>query len=196
MIDSISGASAAYPASAPPARKQTQTPAAPDTVVAASTAGEAAMPAASAASLAGTRLGDTLNAQADAARVQRAVDAAMPAEAAKVAGEDGAAVATGVAGEASSAAADPAASDKAPPAAPGGASASGQGTDADYIAAADTNADQTVSDQERAVYEAKQRRMAEEDAQAPAAATDPRTAEVRAAYGLDAGTAPALDIVA
>lgn len=146
----------------------------------------------SAESAAAARLGEQLNAQADATRVQRAVDDSAVASA----------EATGAGSGGDTQAATPAAGGAQAPmaAGAGGASSSSRSTDADYIAEADTNSDQTVSDQERAVYEAKQRQQAEEAAQArQAGANDPdaaRTAEVRAAYGLDQNAAPALEITA
>jgi hypothetical protein len=112
-----------------------------------------------------------LNAQADAARVQRAVDdTATDSEAVEDSG---------------TAAQAPAAAPAAPPAGgAGGASASSETTDTDYIAEADTNADKTVSDEERAAYEARLREQNE------------KQAEVRAAYGQGEETAPALDVTA
>lgn len=72
----------------------------------------------------------------------------------------------------------------APPAPAGGAAASPETTDTDYIAEADTNSDKTVSDEERAAYEAKLRDQNE------------KQAEVRAAYGQIDAAAPALDVTA
>lgn len=66
----------------------------------------------------------------------------------------------------------------------GGSAASSETTDTDYIAEADTNADKTVSDEERAAYEARLRKETE------------MQAEVRAAYGQDEGAGPALDVTA
>ena len=67
----------------------------------------------------------------------------------------------------------------------GVAASSSVTTDTDYIAEADTNSDKTVSDEERAVYEAKLRVQNE------------KQAEVRAAYGQDqASTTPALEVTA
>jgi len=66
----------------------------------------------------------------------------------------------------------------------GGSAASSETTDTDYIAEADTNSDKTVSDEERAAYEARLRKETE------------MQAEVRAAYGQDEGAGPALDVTA
>jgi hypothetical protein len=149
-------------------------------------------------SAAAARLGDQLSAQADAARVQRAVDKSTA-----TAADGGETTETPEAtGSEQMQVAAPAGGGQAPMAtgAAGGATTSSSTTDADYIEEADTNSDKTVSDQERAVYEAKQRRQTEETAaKEEAAATDPagaRTAEVRSAYGLDSEAAPALDITA
>jgi hypothetical protein len=178
MIDSIGGASAAQAAYAPTPKKDDEAALGPATTVTSPDA-EATPPAPtqSAESAAAARLGDELNAQADAARVQRAVDAS-PASA-TAAGEDSDAVEeTGSA----QAAAAPAPAGGAGGA--GGAAASSETTDTDYIAEADTNSDKTVSDEERAAYEAKLREQNE------------KQAEVRAAYGQIDAAAPALDVTA
>lgn len=177
MIDSIGGASAAQAAYAPTPKKNDEAALGPATTVTSPDA-EATPPAPtqSAESAAAARLGDELNAQADAARVQRAVDAS-PASA-TAAGEDGDAV------EETGSAQAPAAAAPAPVPAggAGGAAASSETTDTDYIAEADTNSDKTVSDEERAAYEAKLREQNE------------KQADVRVAYGQIDAAAPALDV--
>ena len=195
MVTSIGGAGATQAAYATRAVTSTQaaasaedTPTAATQDVADSGAQVATLSAESAAA---ARLGDQLSAQADAARVQRAVDASS------VAPESSAETAQSSATEATSA--QPPAGGAAPAGGAGAASSSGT-TDSDYIAEADTNSDKTVSDGERAVYEAKLRQQAEESANTPAmSTTDPleaKTAEVRAAYGQDGSTAPAFEITA
>jgi hypothetical protein len=174
MIDSIGGASAAQAAYAPSPKKNDEAAIGPATTVTPPAAdAPPAAPTQSAESAAAVRLGDELNAQADAARVQRAVDAA-PASATASSEDSEAAEETGSAQA-------PAA---APPAPAGGAAASSETTDTDYIAEADTNSDKTVSDEERAAYEAKLREQNE------------KQAEVRAAYGQIDAAAPALDVTA
>ena len=178
MVNSIGGASAAQAAYAPTPKKNDEAALGPASTVTSPDA-EATPPAPtqSAESAAAARLGDELNAQADAARVQRAVDAS-PASA-TASSEDSDAV------EETGSAQAPAAP---PPAGgaggAGGAAASSETTDTDYIAEADTNSDKTVSDEERAAYEAKLREQNE------------KQAEVRAAYGQDVGATPALDVTA
>ncbi|MDY0965260.1 MULTISPECIES: hypothetical protein [Massilia] len=174
MIDSIGGASVAQAAYAPSLKKNDEAAIASATTVTPPDAdAPPPAPAQSAESVAAARLGDELNAQADAARVQRAVDAA-PASAT-------ASSETSEAVEETASAQAPAA---APPAPAGGAAASSETTDTDYIAEADTNSDKTVSDEERAAYEAKLRDQNE------------KQAEVRAAYGQIDAAAPALDVTA
>lgn len=178
MIDSIGGASAAQAAYAPTPKKNDEAALGPASTVTSPDA-EATPPAPSqsAESAAAARLGDELNAQADAARVQRAVDAS-PASATASSEDSDAAEETG-------SAQDPAAAAPAGGAGgAGGAAASSETTDTDYIAEADTNSDKTVSDEERAAYEAKLREQNE------------KQAEVRAAYGQDVGATPALDVTA
>lgn len=180
MVNNIGGASAAQAAYAPTPKKNDEAAPGPATTV---TSPEVeAMPPAptqSAESAAAARLGDELNAQADAARVQRAVDASPVS--ATASSEDSDAV------EETGSAQAPAAAAPAPAGGAGGAgraAASSETTDTDYIAEADTNSDKTVSDEERAVYEAKLREQNE------------KQAEVRAAYGQDEGNAPALEVTA
>ena len=177
MVNSIGGASAAQAAYAPTPKKDDEAALGPASTVTSPDA-EATPPAPSqsAESAAAARLGDELNAQADAARVQRAVDAS-PASA-TASSEDSDAV------EETGSAQAPAAAPPAPAGGAGGAAASSETTDTDYIAEADTNSDKTVSDEERAAYEAKLREQNE------------KQAEVRAAYGQDEGATPALDVTA
>lgn len=176
MVNSIGGASAAQAAYAPTPKKNDEAVLGPASAVTTPDA-EATPPAPTqSAESAAARLGDELNAQADAARVQRAVDAS-PASA-KASSEDGDAV------EETGSAQTPAAAAPAPAGGAGGAAASSETTDTDYIAEADTNSDKTVSDEERAAYEAKLREQNE------------KQAEVRAAYGQDKGTTLALDVTA
>ncbi|MDN4038858.1 hypothetical protein [Massilia sp. YIM B02443] len=199
MVTSIGGASATQAAYATRSVTSTQTAAGAEDTSAAVTQ-EVADSGAQVATLsdesaAAARLGDQLSAQADAARVQRAVD-----ESTATATDSGETTETLEATDtAETQAAAPASGGGAPMAA-GGATAASTTTDTDYIEEADTNSDKTVSDQERAVYDAKQRRQAEETAaKEQASATDPaeaRSAEVRSAYGLDGEAAPALDITA
>ena len=176
MVNSIGGASAAQAAYAPTPKKDDEAALGPASTVTSPDA-EATPPAPSqSAESAAARLGDELNAQADAARVQRAVDAS-PASA-TASSEDSDAV------EETGSAQAPAAAPPAPAGGAGGAAASSETTDTDYIAEADTNSDKTVSDEERAAYEAKLREQNE------------KQAEVRAAYGQDVGATPALDVTA
>lgn len=199
MVTSIGGASATQAAYAATPRKDTEDAAVAASAVAATDTGQAPpAPAVSDESAASARLGEQLNAQADAARVQRAVDESTV----KAETSDEAAEATL---DAEAATAQAPAGGAAPAGSAGGAgaasAASAEATDTDYIAEADTNADKTVSDDERAVYEAKLREQAEESASKPlmSAKSDPldaKTAEVRAAYGQDERSAPALEITA
>jgi len=177
MVNSIGGASAAQAAYAPTPKKNDEAALGPASTVTSPDA-EATPPAPtqSAGSAAAARLGDELNAQADAARVQRAVDAS-PASA-TASSEDSDAV------EETASAQAPAAAAPAPAGGAGGAAASSETTDTDYIAEADTNSDKTVSDEERAAYEAKLREQNE------------KQAEVRAAYGQIEAATPALDVTA
>lgn len=157
MVSNIGGASAAPAAYAATPKTSAEAASAASSPAPAPAAEAApAAPLQSAESAAAARLGEQLNARADAARVQDAVDQ-MPA-ATEEASSDSAAAGAGAA---------PAAT-----------------TDTDYIAEADTNSDKTVSDQERAAYEARLR------------AQDQKQAEVRAAYGQDESAAPALDVSA
>lgn len=190
MVTSIGSASATQATYATRTVTSTQTAASAEDTPAAVTR-DVADSGAQAATLsdesaAAARLGDQLSAQADAARVQRAVD-----ESTATATDETTETLEATGSEETQAAA---------PAGGGAAPMAAGGADADYIEEADTNSDKTVSDQERAVYEAKQRRQAEETAaKEQAGETDPveaRTAEVRSAYGLDSEAAAALDITA
>lgn len=184
MIDSI-GSTGATPAITPTRTEPQQAPTvdtAQQEVVQ-----EAPLATQSAESAASARLGDQLEADADAARVQRAVDESV--------GSDQS-VDTANATEPASGAVAPVANGAAPA---GGASAasssSSDATDTDYIAEADSNSDKVVSDEERAVYEAKLREQAKESSVKPGEAAD-QTASVRAAYGQADETASSLDITA
>jgi len=171
MVNTIGGASAAqatYAATLKTGAEPAPTASAPAPAAAVEAA--PAAPAQSEESAATARLSEQLNAQADASRVQRAVDE-MPAETTDTAS--------------ATASTDTATPGPAPAKMGGGgaAASSSATTDTDYIAEADTNSDKTVSDEERAVYEAKLREQNE------------KQAEVRAAYGQEqASTAPALDV--
>ena len=172
MVSNIGGASAAPAAYATtPKITNEQAPAVSPATPAPAAEAAPTAPAQSEESTATARLGEQLNAQADASRVQRAVDE-MPAETTEADSET-------------------ATANTAPAQAPAKGGGGGTGaaaaatTDTDYIAEADTNSDKTVSDEERAVYEARLREQNE------------KQAEVRAAYGQDEGTAtPALDVTA
>lgn len=168
MVSNIGGASAVPAAyAATPKTSDRQAPAASAPAPAPAAGDAPAAPTRSAESASAARLGEQFNAQADASRVQRAVDE-MPAETTQAQGES-------------------APSGAAPAQAPakGGGAASSATTDTDYIAEADTNSDKTVSDQERAAYEARLREQNE------------KQAAVRAAYGQDqTGATPALDVTA
>jgi hypothetical protein len=147
--------------------------------------GDTPAPTQSAESAASARLGDQLNAQADASRVQRAVDEASTDSATATDSE----AATGTAAAAAPAGGAPAA-------------AASTATTNNYVAEADTDSDKTVSDDEQAAYDTKLRQQAEAAAATKAAAAkeaDPQdalTAEVRATYGVDEAAKPVLDITA
>lgn len=184
MVNSIGGASAAQAAYAPTPKNNDEAALGPASTVTSPDA-EATPPAPtqSAESAAAARLGDELNAQADAARVQRAVDAS-PASATASSEDSDAVEETGSAQAPAAAAPAGGARGAGGAGGAGGAAASSETTDTDYIAEADTNSDKTVSDEERAAYEAKLREQNE------------KQAEVRAAYGQDEGATPALDVTA
>jgi hypothetical protein len=193
MVSSISSSTATQATYAPAARKTPdETVATPGPVPTTGDQDSAAPPTQSAESAASARLGDQLNAQADASRVQRAVDEAGT--------ESDTTTATG--SEASSEAAAAAApTGGAAPAASMSTSATSSTTN-DYVAEADTNSDKTVSDDEQAAYDTRLRQQAEAAAATKAAAAkqaDPQdalTAEVRATYGVDEAAQPVLNITA
>lgn len=198
MVTSIGSTNATQAAYAPTTNKNTEQALASTATVAVTEEQASSAPALSAESAASAKLGDQLNAQADASRVQRAVDeSTVAAEASEETSEETTDATTGT----EAAAARPPAGGAAPAGGASGAASSAETTNTDYIAEADTNSDKTVSDEERAVYEAKLRQQAEESASKPATSAktdllDAKTAEVRAAYGQDESTAPALDITA
>lgn len=193
MVSSISSSTATQATYAPAARKTPdETVATPGPVPTMDDQDSAAPPTQSAESAASARLGDQLNAQADASRVQRAV--------AEAGTESDTTTATG--SEASSGAAAAAApTGGAAPAASTSTSATASTTN-DYVAEADTNSDKTVSDDEQAAYDTKLRQQAEAAAATKAMAAkeaDPQdalTAEVRATYGVDEAAEPVLNITA
>ncbi|MBD8567217.1 hypothetical protein IFU01_23425 [Oxalobacteraceae sp. CFBP 8763] len=193
MVSSISSSTATQATYAPAARKTpNETVATPGPVPTMDDQDSAAPPTQSAESAASARLGDQLNAQADASRVQRAV--------AEAGTESDTTTATG--SEASSGAAAAAApTGGAAPVASTSTSATASTTN-DYVAEADTNSDKTVSDDEQAAYDTKLRQQAEAAAATKAMAAkeaDPQdalTAEVRATYGVDEAAEPVLNITA
>lgn len=193
MVSSISSSTATQATYAPVARKTPdETVATPGPVPTTDDQDSAAPPTQSAESAASARLGDQLNAQADASRVQRAVEEAGT--------ESDTTTATEI--ESSSGAAAAAApTGGAAPAASTSTSATASTTN-DYVAEADTDADKTVSDDEQAAYETKLRQQAEAAAATKAAAAketapqDALTAEVRATYGVDEAAEPVLNITA
>jgi len=199
MVSSINStsASATQATYAPAARKSLDETVATASPVTA-TADQDAAPATtqSAESAASARLGDQLSAQADASRVQRAVDEASTDSAAAT--ETDTDASTGTDTEAAAAPARGAPQAGGAPA----ASSDETSTATDYIAEADTNSDKTVSDEERAAYETKLRKQAEDSAASNASSStqaDPigaLTAEVRATYGVDEVAEPALNITA
>jgi hypothetical protein len=174
MINSIASTSAVQTTYAATPGTNAAPQAAANTAAAGQADGTPPAPAQSAESAATARLGDQLNAQADASRVQRAVDESAAT------GETGA----GAEETGGEAAITQAPASAAPAGGAGGSAKSAEATDTDYIAEADTNSDKTVSDEERAAYEAKLREQNE------------KQAEVRAAYGQIDAAAPALDVTA
>ena len=157
---------------APPAVPEAPAPATTATADAGTDAGSVQSPQ----SAATARVGGQLDAQFDAARVQRAQDEAAPA--ASVTGEEEAATAA--------AAKDTEAGTEAAPAAGGarmgGAAAGSSSTDTDYIAEADTNKDRKVSEEERIAYEKKQASEAEKSANGSDMAQESRAQAVQQAY--------------
>ena len=187
MVSSISSSTPTQATYAPAARNNPdQTVATPTVVTTTDDQGETPAPTQSAESAASARLGDQLNAQADASRVQRAVDEASTD--------------SGTATESEAAAGTAAVA--TPPAAAASAASTTSATTNDYVAEADTNSDKTVSDDEQAAYDNKLRQQAEAAAATKAATAkeaDPQdalTAEVRATYGVDDAAEPVLNITA
>lgn len=134
----------------------------------------------SALSSATARLGDQLDAQANAARVDRARAEAPPPP------PDGPppAEGSGETEEASAPAGAPPAGAR-PAGGGGGAAASRETESADYIAEADTNSDKKVSDEERIAYEKKLEQQAQD-----------KSGAVQKAYGLVDESAPAVSVTA
>jgi hypothetical protein len=195
MVSSISSSTATQATYAPATRKTPdETVATPGPVTTTDEQDSAAPPTQSAESAASARVGDQLNAQADASRVQRAV--------AEAGTESDTTTATG--SEASSEAATGAAAAPTGGAAPAASTSTSTtaSTTNDYVAEADTNSHKTVSDDEQAAYDNKLRQQAEAAAATKAAVAkeaDPQdalTAEVRATYGVDEAAEPVLNITA
>jgi len=193
MVSSISSSIATQATYAPATRKTPdETVATPGPVPTTGDQDSAAPPTQSAESAASARLGDQLNAQADASRMQRAVDEAGT--------ESDTTTATG--SEASSGAAAAAAPTGGAAPAASTATSTTASTTNDYVAEADTNSDKTVSDDEQAAYDTRLRQQAGAAAETKAAAAkeaapqDALTAEVRATYGVDKAAEPALNITA
>jgi hypothetical protein len=194
MVSSISSSTPTQATQAPAARNNPDPTVATTAVVTTTDDQEnAPAPTQSAESAASARLGDQLNAQADASRVQRAVD-----DASTEASTDSATATDSEAATATAAAAAAAPASGAPAAASSATSA----TTNDYVAEADTDSDKTVSDDEQAAYDTKLRNQAEAAAATKAAAAkeaapqDALTAEVRATYGVDEAAEPVLNITA
>jgi hypothetical protein len=182
MVSSISSSTPTQATYAAAARNNPdQTVATPAVVTTGDDQGDAPAPTQSAESAASARLGDQLNAQADASRVQRAVEEAST--------DSGTATESEVAAGTTAAAAATATSTTS-------------ATTNDYVAEADTNSDKTVSDEEQAAYDTRLRQQAEAAAATKAATAkeaDPQdalTAEVRATYGVDEAPEPVLNITA
>jgi hypothetical protein len=185
MVSSISSSSPPQATYAPAARNNPdQAVATPAVVTTTDDQGDASAPTQSAESAASARLGEQLNAQADASRVQRAVEEASTDSGTTAAGTTAAAPAGGA------------------PAAASTATSTTSATTNDYVAEADTNSDKTISDDEQAAYDTRLRQQAEAAAATKAAATkeagpqDALSAEVRATYGVDEATGPVLNVAA
>ena len=188
MVSTIGGSSLAQSLLARVEARETQAvaPETPAPAAALDGGTEAAAGVQSAQSAATARVGEQLDAQFDAARVQRAQDDAAPAE--DVEGKADAAATDAAGAEATTTEASPAAA----PAGGGVRASGGGGTSSsdsaatDYIAEADTNNDRKVSEEERIAYEKKQASAAEKSAEAPDALPDAaqlsRAQEVRQAY--------------
>ena len=203
MVTSISSTSATQAAYAPAAKKNAEATAVATAAVPAEQQDTAAAATQSQASAASTRLADQLSAQADASRVQRAVDdSAVAPNGPPPAPPEEASADSDAAADTETAAAQAPAGGARPAGGAPAAAASSETTATDYIAEADTNSDKTVSDEERAAYETKLRQQAEDagsSATKSATQADPvdaLTAEVRATYGVDEAAEPSLNITA
>jgi len=214
MVSSIGGSVLAQSVPAPAASRasqEVQAAGAQGTASAASAATSAAAGGGDADSTAVTRsalssatdrLGEQLNAQADAARLRQA---GGEEEAAEAAGTGEATVSAsadtesaGSAGPAGTAAQAAGGAGVAGGAGGAGGASSGSSESSDYIAEADTNSDRKVSDEERAAYEKKLAAQAGKNAEAPQAgalAEGSRAQEVRQAYNPQ-DSEPSLDILA
>ncbi|VXC34251.1 hypothetical protein [Massilia sp. 9I] len=183
MVTSIGSATLAPTTQAQAAKPRPEDTTVPAQAVASdSAATENGAETQSALSSATARVGDELQAQADASRVQRAIEEAPPApEGAESGTEDTEDTVTASAAPARGAA----------PAGGGGAAATSETTSADYIAEADTNSDKKVSDQERIAYEKKLEQQSESKA-----ANRDQSSELNAAYGLSEEAAPTLAVTA
>ena len=195
MVSSISSSTPTQATYAPAARNNPdQAVATPGTIAKVDDQDNAPAPTQSAESAASARLGDQLNAQADASRLQRAVD-----EASTEANTDTATATDSAAATVTAAGAVPAGG---APVAASTVTSTTSATTNDYVAEADTNSDKTVSDDEQAAYDTRLRQQAEAAAATKAAAAkeaapqDALTAEVRATYGVDTAAEPVLNITA
>ncbi|MFC5480086.1 hypothetical protein [Massilia suwonensis] len=153
--------------------------------------GTASMPSAQSAATA--RVGGQLDAQFDAARVQRAQEEMALPEGVPPGPPPGEEAASDEVQGTDSAAADTVAAAAAKPAggAPaGGASGSSAEESTDYIAAADTNNDRKVSEEERIAYEKKQA------SEAQGTTAQARAQEVQQAYLPQDSAGSQLDIEA
>lgn len=180
MVSSIAGTSLAQSL---PARVASRTAQAAQETAAVGTVAPAndAASVPSAQSAATARVGGELDAQFDAARVQRAQDGMAPAPA----DEDAAADAAQGAADTEAAAAAKPAGGGAPAGGVGGASGGSDSASTDYIAEADTNNDRKLSEEERIAYEKKQ-----------ASAAQSRAQEVQQAYLPQDSAGAQLDIEA
>jgi hypothetical protein len=200
MVSSISNTSATQAIYATAAKKNLDETAAPGTVTTVEEQDTAAAATQSAESAATARLGDQLSAQADASRVQRAVDESTAAPSGPP--PSGPPPADEASADTEAISAQAPASGAAPAGGAPVAAASSETTETDYIAEADTNSDKTVSDEERLAYETKLRQQAEDSGTGATKAsmkTDPveaLTAEVRAVYGTEEEVPPALNVLA
>lgn len=187
MVSTIGGSSLAQSLPARVEARKTQA-VAPETPApaAALDAGTEAATGVQSAQSAAARVGEQLDAQFDAARVQRAQDDAGPAQ--DMEGKADAAATDAAGAEATTTEASPAAAPAGGGvrASGGGGTSSSDSATTDYIAEADTNNDRKVSEEERIAYEKKQASAAEKSAEAPDAVPDAarlsRAQEVRQAY--------------